>query len=287
MRSMRHTSTMRAVCALWSGCSCLLLLLLLSAPQVSQAQDRDPTTGYDRFPQFRNLSGLAGSGFGVDEKGYPSLSGPTAFSTPVAFVLGHDHARIVGGRASFTSGPDIFGNPNGPHGSNGSAFGMFGHTFGRYNVALTDMLISERLDQSFHLQVQYISSPNTPWTVSLGAQDIGGGGGASGFGFPGDSRLSRSLFSVATYRWDGLKGLKNPLYVSGGIGTRRFRQGFGSVSYQFMNPLRGFLEHDGFGLNAGALFTTRSGAGRQSLEYTGMLAYQRLRYFVASVGIGF
>src|SRR5947209_20214071 len=53
----------------------------------------DPTAGPEHFPQFRNLSALAGSGFGADSKGYSTLSGPTALSTPVAPVLSHTQFR--------------------------------------------------------------------------------------------------------------------------------------------------------------------------------------------------
>jgi len=68
------------------------------------------------YPQFRNLSGLAGSGYGVDLQGYRSLSGPVAYSTPVAHTLGRNQFEIVGGTLSFTRTPEL--NPsqsNGTH----------------------------------------------------------------------------------------------------------------------------------------------------------------------------
>ena len=77
-----------------------ILLLLLPLPALTQRRT-DPLDGFAQYPQFRNLSGLAGGGYGVDVEGRASLSGPTAFSTPVAYVMGHNQWRIVGATMSF------------------------------------------------------------------------------------------------------------------------------------------------------------------------------------------
>jgi hypothetical protein len=238
----------------------------------------DPTTGVNSFPQYRNLSGLAGGGYGVDVRGYSSPAGPVALSTPVAYVLGRSQFRIGIARASFTSEPSFFKK------ANGTGILTYGHTLGRVNVAVTGMMLSDRHDQSFHLQLQYISSPDSRWAGSIGVQDWGGGGGSSGTDFPGDERSSRSVFGVATYRWDCGT---TPIYLSGGVGTRRFGQGFLGASAQVAQPLRLWIEHDGFGLNAGGLVTLRSGRGRGSLEYNLLYGMIKLKYAVGSLVIGF
>src|SRR5437016_12117087 len=103
----------------------IMALAVLLPASASFAAD-DPTAGPERFPQFRNLSALAGSGFGADARGFSSLSGPTALSTPVAHVLGHNQFRIAGGKMSFDSSPTLSSGK-----SNGTFYLMYGATLGR------------------------------------------------------------------------------------------------------------------------------------------------------------
>lgn len=252
----------------------LLLALLGQIPPHAEAQ----RGGRNRFPQFRNLSGLAGSGYGVGADGYSSLSGPTAFSTPVAHVIGRSQWRIgFGGTNSVSASRPLLG-------VNGTAVITYGHTIGRYNVALTDMVLSSGGDQAFHLQAQYIPSPEIPWVVSVGVQDAGGGGGSAGTDVPGDSDSSRSLFGVATLRLDTDAG---PLYLSAGIGTRRFMHPFVSASYQVARPLRLWAERDGFAWNVGALWTYRQGSGPRVVEGNLLVGLMEGGNFAVAVGIGF
>lgn len=255
---------------------------------------QDPVAGREQFPEFRNFSGLAGSGYGVDSKGYPSLSGPTAFSTPVAHVLGHDHFRVLFAKTSFTSSPE-FSNKK----SDGTLFGTFGHTFGRINVAITDMVLSDTLNQAFNLQAQYIPSADSRLVGSIGIQDLRGGGGSAGNGVAGDDRNSRSYFGVVTYRVDTGRSpnvsdpaedddsVRRPLYVSLGIGTRRFHDPFGSVSYQVVKPVRFWAEHDGFGFNEGVTAAWMVGTGKHRVELSTTIGLQKSRYFTWAASLGF
>lgn len=265
--SNKRVSTHLAIAACFS----------LASVSVARSQ-HDPTTGVNRFPQFRNLSGLGGGGYGVDERGYASLSGPVALSSPVAYVLGRDQFRLGIAHLSFDAGPDFF------RAVNGTEIITYGHTFGRVNVAATDMVLSRHIDQAFNLQLQYISSPGSRWTGSLGVQDVGGGGGSSGEYRPGDSRSSRSVFGVATYRWE-ISG--RPFYLSMGGGTRRFRPGFFNASTQILPHVRLWAENDGFGVNAGGLVTTHAGRGRHTAELNLLYGMVRLRYAIAGFVIGF
>jgi hypothetical protein len=255
----------------------LLPLLLLSASGV-QAQHKDPFYGANRFPQFRNLSGLAGGGFGTDARGYTLLGGATAYSTPTAYVLGHNQWELGLARTSFTDGPAVFTN------ADGTGIAMYGTTWGRFNIAVTDMVLSAQFDQAFHLQAQYISSPTSRWTASLGMQDVGGGGGSSGDGAPDDNRTSRSAFGVTTFR--GHLG-SQPASLSFGIGTRRFRTGFLSGSVQLARPLRFWAEEDGFGVNFGFLLTLRANDRPHATNVSFLLGMLRNRYFTASATLGF
>src|SRR5207249_2501548 len=102
----------------------LTFCLLCSAGQNASAQRRDPFAGPGRYPEYRNLSGLSGGGYGLNADGYGSLSGPTALSTPIGYVLGRDQFRFQGAQASFTGSPEF-----GEHKSNGTGAFAYGHTF--------------------------------------------------------------------------------------------------------------------------------------------------------------
>jgi hypothetical protein len=149
---------------------------------------------------------------------------------------------------------------------------------------MTDMLLSSENDQAFNVQAQYVGSPGSKWTGSFGIQDIGGGGGSSGDGLPGDSRTSRSFFVVATYRW---QAGSEPANVSLGGGTRRLRQGVVNLSRPFFRPLRIWTEYEGFGFNAGGLLTTNMGRGKSGVELNVLLGVMKMRYAVGAVVIGF
>lgn len=252
----------------------VLLLLPLRAGAVP-----DPLRGPDRFPQFRHLSGLAGAGYGTDEQGYPSLSGPTAFSTPTAYVLGHAHLRIAGARTSFDGLPRLGGAR-----ANGTWYATYGHSFGRVNVAISDMVLSSASDQVYNWQIGYVPEPETPVAFSIGMQDWAGTGGSAGQDVPGDNRSSQSVFGAATLRVP-IGG--SPLYVSGGVGSRRFHHGFASVSCQVAPPVRVWAEHDGFGFNTGALYSLRVGEGRRSAELNVLAGVVKMRFFTLAAGIGF
>lgn len=256
----------------------LLAIALMLASALPGLAQRDPTSGPNQFPQFRNLSGLAGSGYGVDIYGYRSLSGPVALSTPVAHTLGRGLVQLSGGALSFDSQPDLNGRD-----TNGSAFGTVGISFARFNLAGTFFVKSSSLDQVFNLQLQYIPDPGSKWVWSLGAQDIQGRGGASGESFPGDKKSSQSLFGVVTYRWDTPR---SPIYISAGIGRHRFGRLFGSISHQILPPVRLWMESDGYGINYGILGAWRLGHGRRSSELTTSVGLIKGQYFIFSIGIG-
>ena len=225
------------------------------------------------------LLSLSGDGYGLDPDGRTSLDGPTAFSTPVAYVLGHDQFRLAVASESFNSSPAF-----GIGVSNGKGLIAYGHTFGQFNLMASDVVKSHSLDQSYNLQAGIIPRHQERLGFSIGVQDILGLGGSAGQGLPTDRNSSQSLFAVTTYRIDTLR---RPIYVSAGIGTRRFGKSFESASYQFLKPLRGWLEYDGFGFNEGILLTGHTGRGRKSLELNGNLGLIRGRYFIVGAGFGF
>jgi hypothetical protein len=243
--------------------------------------------GPDHFPEFRGLSGLAGGGFGTDALGRLSLSGPTAYSTPTAYVLGHDRCFLmidsIAGHRGFVLGGKGFQ----------TLVGMVGHTVGHLNIAFSDMVLTGQGDQAYNLQIEYVPSPmrlpdgsvRFPHAIfSAGIQDIGGGGGSAGDRLPGDTRSSRTVFGVVTYRMGDAE--RSP-YVSAGVGTRRFMKGFVSASYQVLPPVRLWVEYDGFGTNFGALTTCRLRIARRPVDLQFGLVSVFGRFLATNAGLAF
>jgi len=253
-------------------------LLFLCLPGIAFGQG-DPTIGFNQFPQFRNLSGLSGGGYGLDEWGRGSLSGATAYSTPIAYVLGHDQVRLNIGYMSFDSLPR-FSSDN----INGSGTVVYGHTFGSFNVAISDMFKSNSLDQAYNLQVGFIPPRHWPVTLSVGVQDWQGNGGSAGETEPTDKNSAQSYFGVMTYK---IATKRSPLYVSLGVGTHRFARVFESASYQVLEPLRVWVEQDGYGVNFGLLYTYKPHKSPSSFEWNTTVGFVKGQYFTIFTGIGF
>lgn len=256
----------------------LVCVFVLSLTRLCIAQSI-PDTGPGTYPQFRNLSGLAGSGFGTDENGNHSLGGPVAFSTPTAYVLGHNHFEFLYGGSSFDNQVRF-----GTNRTNETAFGMIGVTIGKVNLAGTFFVKSRALDQVFHLQAGYTPSNKIPLALSLGVQDIQGRGGSAGDGQPTDHLSSQSFFGVATYR---IATHDNPVYISAGYGGRRFHSLFGSASYQVARRIRVYVEEDVYTVNEGAVFGWKVGHGRTSAFIEALAGFQHYTRPSFGIGVGF
>ena len=257
----------------------IVFILAIGCSQGVKAQI-DPLIGHNQYPQFRNLSGLSGGGYGVDEQGFRSLAGPVAFSTPVANTLGRDQFQVGAASLSFNSAPQFSVNH-----SNFTGLLTYGHTFGEINTTFTVFYLSSSFDNVYNIQFQYVPhGRNAHLTGSLGIQNLRSKGSASGQDRYDDSKSSQSGFGVLTYRIDTRR---SPVYISAGLGTHRFNKGFASASYQVFTPLRTYVEFDGFGVNEGILFSYKTGEKRRAPEVNLGLGYVRGRYFGASLGFGF
>jgi len=259
---------------------CILGLSTQSHTAMAQSRgSRNPFLGAEQFPEFRDFSALSGSTYGVDASGYVSLSGPTALSTPIAHVLGHGQFRLGGGFTSFNSSPAFR-----DHNSDGTFFGTYGQTVGRFNAAVSLMVLSIARNLSMNGQIQYVPAASSQWAASIGIQDWRGAGGSAGEAIAGDGRKSRSPFGVLTYRVDMLR---SPVYLSAGVGLRRFQGGFGSVSYQVSQPVRVWMEHDGFGINSGVLLSWKTDRSTRSPEVNALIGLVKNRYLTLGGGMGF
>lgn len=264
--------------ALASAAACLGVLVL-AAPVMAQSH----LAGTDRFPQFRGLSGLGCSGYGLDADGRMSLDGPVAFSIPVAHTLGHNQVRI--GRSVISgnhNAPKVFSSGE----TNGNATGMItaGITLGTFNVMASDLFLSSKGDQVFCAQVQALPREGEKIIWAIGCQDMRGGGGSSGTGVAGDDRRSRSLYGTIT---TPVGNPDRPMYLTAGLGTRRFKNGFAGASYKVARPVRLFAEYDSFGGNVGMVVSGVIRNYSRPIETALTVALVDGRYPTISTGIGF
>jgi len=216
--------------------------LLSLAPLLAVAQIGGP----GEYPQFRSMSGLPGSGYGVMSDGKIDPLGAWSLSTPIAYGLQPWQFAVGFGSLSPNSTPRFLDTSSGESKGNGTAQFTVGLPLGKYGQGTyTFMVLSGRLD----------NAGNFTWTppgqkgcvkFAAGVQDISGGGGTQGEGVNGrDPGSSRSFFVVGT--WEGPKGL----HASLGKGTNRFQKLFGNVSANIAPNAKVVLEHDGFNWNYG------------------------------------
>lgn len=217
--------------------------LALAVPAAAQSD----FVGRDRFPQFRGFGGLPGNGFGVTPDGRPSFNGAMSFSTPVAYSLS-DWRFVIGLSVIGTEDRLVFTldgeNDNVADTGNGSGQIMLGIPLGRYgDLTASAMVPSSQFDEVYNF---HYSPPNQqgPVRFGLGVQDLSGNGGSSGTGVVGDEASSTSWYGVGTWQSEDAR-----LHVSAGWGSRRFRNGFASASYQITDRFKGVAEYDTFGIN--------------------------------------
>lgn len=231
---------------------------LLGALSCAAVADQ-PFMGPQTFPQFRDMSGLPGSAFGVDASGNPTIDGAMAISTPIGFALGHN--RFAFGVASRSYDGNFKGinirKRSGTAGSDGSAQGMVGITTPAGNLTISGLLLSSVLDSVGNLQLQ-LPFRSEDYGISVGVQNVMNRGEASGEGYSSDKNLSRSCFVVGTYR------VAKGAYVSLGKGDVRFKGVFGSGCFSPLPRTKVTSEYDGYGWNSGIGYSLGKVAGLPS-----------------------
>lgn len=258
-------------------------ILVLSASSFAQKE----LIGYHRYPQFRGMVGLPGSGFMINRDGTVDYHGAMSLSTPVAYGL-KGNTWVIGGsslskdmtpRFPSTGKKDDL-NADG----NGSAQLLYGIDLKQAGTLTPAILfVSGHGDTAFNLQYTAPKVGNGDITYAAGVLDIAGGGGASGQGQPGDDDSSTSLYAVATYtadRWDA--------HVSLGVGTRRYDGIFGNASIGFAPNVKGYVEYDTFNWNAGVGWLIPvSKAMQKQQSLTLQLGVVRGKYLTTTVNFSF
>ena len=217
-------------------------LLTVLASAIVHAQ----VGGQGQFPQFRSMSGLPGSGYGVLADGKIDPLGAWSLSTPIAYSLKPYQFSVGAGSLSPNSRPRFFDTTSGESRGNGTGQITVGLPLGKYGTGTyTLMILSGKMDNASNFT--YSPPGQTgPLRFGIGVQDIGGGGGTQGEGInhqdPGNSR---SFFAVATF--EGPQGL----HASLGAGSTRFDGVFGNASANITPRTKAVVEFDTFNWNYG------------------------------------
>ena len=180
-----------------------------------------------------------------------------SFSTPVAYSLS-DWRFAVGFSVIGTENRFVFTldgeSDNVKDTGNGSGQILLGIPLGRYgDLTAAAMVPSSRFDEVYNF---HYAPPGQTGAIryAIGVQDLSGNGGSAGTGLPGDEDSSTSYYGVATWQSEDMR-----THVSAGWGSRRFRDGFASASYQISDRFKAVAEYDTFGVNvmlAARLYTS-------------------------------
>lgn len=258
------------------------LLLLAITTVAAFAQIGGP----GEYPQFRSMSGLPGSGYGVKGDGSIHAMGAWSISTPIAYGLQPWQFALGVGSLSPNSTPRFLDTSTGESKGNGTGQITVGLPIGKYGQATyTFMILSGRLDNAGNL-TWTPPGQNGPIRFGAGVQDISGGGGTQGEGPGGlDPGSSRSFFVVGT--WEGPYGI----HASLGKGTNRFQRVFGNASANITPNSKVVVEHDGFNWNVGLGYdfgsigkSPREGADLGASVFLGLI---RGKYAYWSLGFRF
>jgi hypothetical protein len=113
---------------------------------------------------------------------------------------------------------------------------MFGSEVGSFNLGVS-LVQTSRLSEDRVINLQL--SPRGSG-FSVGVQDLLDETRTT----PNFYESAQTFYAASTYE-------NNGVYLSGGVGTKRFSKGFGSVSAPLVRNTRAMVEHDGFGWNYG------------------------------------
>lgn len=216
--------------------------MLAVVPFAAQAQ----IGGAGQFPQFRSMSGMPGSGYGVTADGRIAAKGAWSIATPIAYNLRPWQVSLGLGSLSPNSSPRFLDTSGGESKGNGTGQVSLGLPLGKYGSATyTLMILSGRWDNASNLTYT-LPFTYKSFSFGVGVQDLGGGGGTQGEGPGGkDPGNSRSWFGVVT--WENQDGL----HASIGAGSNRFDSVFGNASANLTEQIKAVVEYDKFNWNVG------------------------------------
>ncbi|HWD41454.1 MAG TPA: hypothetical protein VG944_21600 [Fimbriimonas sp.] len=253
--------------------------LLALAPAVFAQSD--PINRAGQFPQFRDLSGLPGGGFGVTPEGLPSIRGALALSTPIGFSLGNGIFDIAFASRSYDNSPQFINTGTaGRRRSDGTGQGLIGvqTPLGLFTAGYE--LISSKLDQTYNAQLQLPLA----WKkagISLGCQNVTNRPEAAGDHVAGEDGMSRSFYAAGTYE------VADGDYLTLGVGNVRFKGVFGSACAMITPQVKGMLEYDTISWNTGVAWSLGRLGDFQNTETTLFFGYVGMHRATVSVSFAF
>lgn len=230
----------------------LALLGFASISAIASADAKD-LIGPGRFPQYRDMGGMPGSGFAVLPDGRISILGAMALSTPIGYSLAggvFDFGFASRSQDRMFRIINVDSNAD-KNSSDGTGQFLLGIKTSSGNLTLGMHILSSKLDSTFNAQFQPKIDNLGRIGVSIGVQNWTNRGQANGDNDPqADSQNSLSPYVAGTY------DLGKGHFATLGYGNTRFRGLFGSVNYQFSPTTKLFLENDTFNWNFGAAYGT-------------------------------
>jgi hypothetical protein len=216
-----------------------VLLAALALGLVTGALANNPKEYYS----FRVSSALPGMLFGVTPEGDAGFAGAFQQNIPVAFTPGNQSWVLGGNSGSNSSAIEL-----GLSGAKVNGTGFIGKGWGGpgQRLYVSWEATSDKIEEAWNLQYQFLNATERRPALALGAQDI--------FNererYIGQARHNaRSLYLTATGALS--QATWRPIYWTAGWGNGRFRRGFVGLSAPVSDHWRLVGEYDSFNANAG------------------------------------
>ncbi|MFQ6131191.1 MAG: hypothetical protein ACE5R4_04080 [Armatimonadota bacterium] len=195
------------------------------------------------YPSFRFGSGLPGGGWGVLSDSTVGFEGALLLNVPVAYtpsrysgVMGLHVGQLTDDFAFEIQGPEVNST-----GVIGLGLGTPGR--GLFTAAEATSVNGEWI---FNFQHELMCETRRRPSLAIGVQDWDNLRPASALAIKRNA--GRSFYVTSTKQFGSAR---HPLYLTAGLGNRRFKGAFGGLTYRAADRVSAFGEYDGIGFNAG------------------------------------
>jgi len=221
------------------------------------------------YPQFRYTGGLPGNGFGVTADGTAGFKGAMSQCIPLGYTPGHGSYAFALNDGTIKGHDGICIGTG--EGANGNFFAAYGFNIGKHAICPSYDAVDGDLNPAYNLQVQVANETKTRPGISVGVLDIMNWRESTRGVPPGDAG-ARSFYAAATKRFGADK---HPVYATVGVGSNRFRGGFGGLSYDVTRRVKVLAEYDAFAFNAGVAADLTGGKRNSVVLFMGAASLNR------------
>lgn len=188
-----------------------------------------------KYPEFRHVCGLPGSGIPVNEFGQFGFGGAFHMNVPCAYTPTKDNYAVMYNSASRDT---RFRIKLSGHRTDGSAAAMVGFGKPGHGLSATYFVVDEEWVNTVNLQYQLCPEDGDVPAVAAGILDIFDQRQAQA----GKNGGARSFYVTATRK---IEESEKPFFVTLGLGTEKFHGLFGAVSYYPAEKVNLGFEYDG------------------------------------------